>query len=261
MAHYIAKQQDMVLGEPGWTPRGRIHQLKRDMRNTKNTNRHITTRKGAEPFWTWVSIKINGMHCIRFRSLSHPLLGSLSARPTFRGLIRPAITTSSSVLDQTSLRTFAMLVPEPEFVTTVERSLVALSRDFSHETRSEIPSLWNEFWKCEWAASAREGQDTYGVCYNMQPGGNFSYAVGLEVTPVVPMPEGTCMVTLSAGSYAVFRKRGPTHEIPQLFDAIFGTWLPHSGKQQREGAVFERYPFSEDSSPEIMTYEIWMPVI
>ena len=95
----------------------------------------------------------------------------------------------------------------------------------------------------------------------MQPNGHFSYAAGLNVEPIPAlMPDGTCVVTLSAGRYAVFRKRGPVGEIPQVFDEIFSNWLPNSGEQQREGAVFERYPFEDGSSPEMMSYEIWLPV-
>lgn len=101
----------------------------------------------------------------------------------------------------------------------------------------------------------------YGVSYNMKPGGHFSYAVGLHFFPVPGnIPDDACIVTLSAGRYAVFRREGPVSEIPGMFDTIFATWLPNSGTQPREGAVFERYPFSDDASPENMAYEIWVPV-
>jgi len=75
------------------------------------------------------------------------------------------------------------------------------------------------------------------------------------------MPEGACVVTLSAGRYAVFRKRGAVQEIPELFDAIFSDWLPHSGEVQREGAVVERYPYEEGGSLNEMAYEIWVPIV
>jgi len=90
----------------------------------------------------------------------------------------------------------------------------------------------------------------------------FSYAVAVEMNPIpAPLPEDTCFVTLKAGQYAVFRKRGHVKEIPLMFDAIYSTWMPTSGKQMGEGPEFERYPPEDNSStPLIMTYEIWIPV-
>ncbi len=153
-----------------------------------------------------------------------------------------------------------MLLPEPEFQQASERSLVAMSRDFTLETRTAIPGLWSEFWTRKSEFPGQPEPASYGVSYAMQPDGRFSYAVGLSIDPMPePMPEGTCVVTLSAGRYAVFRQRGPVGEIPMLFDAIFSTWLPNSVEQQRDGAVFERYP-DDGGSPDMMSYEIWLPV-
>jgi predicted transcriptional regulator YdeE len=155
-----------------------------------------------------------------------------------------------------------MILPEPEFVTSpAERTLLAFSRDFNLTTRSQIPSMWREFFTLPWAVE--KGRDIYGVSYDLELGGKFSYAIGFEATPLPdPLPEGACTVTLSAGSYAVFRMHGPVFEIPQVFDAIHGTWLPTSGKQLREGAEVERYPGDEeDSSPEMMKYEVWIPIV
>ena len=150
---------------------------------------------------------------------------------------------------------------EPEFLEMPEKRLVALSRDFTIETRTDIPELWNDFWAKEWQFKGIEEQAAYGVSYSMQQDGRFSYAAGRSIDPVPePLPEGACIVTLSAGRYAVFRAQSPVSEIPKLFDAIFSQWLPNSGEQQREGAVFERYPYDENASPESMVYEIWVPV-
>ena len=106
-----------------------------------------------------------------------------------------------------------------------------------------------------------EEQAAYGVSYSVRPDGGFSYAAGRNVDPTpASLPEGACVVVLSAGRYAVFRNRGPVTEIPALFDAVFSQWLPASGEHQREGAVFERYPYEDSASPESMTCEIWVPV-
>ncbi len=150
---------------------------------------------------------------------------------------------------------------EPEFIEAEEKRLVALSREFTMETRTNIPTMWNDFWSREWQIAGVEEQAAYGVSYNMQPGGGFSYAVGRNFDPTPEqLPEEACIVTLSAGQYAVFRNKGPVTELPTLLDAIFSQWLPSSGETQREGAVFERYPYDDNASPESMAYEIWVPV-
>ncbi len=150
---------------------------------------------------------------------------------------------------------------EPEFLEVQEKRLVALSRDYTMDTRNAIPQLWNDFWSRGWQFTGDEEQAAYGISYAMQPDGRFSYAAARNIAPVPePLPEGACIVTLSAGRYAIFRNKGPVTEIPNLFDAIFSKWLPNSDQKQREGAVFERYPYDENASPELMAYEVWVPV-
>lgn len=151
---------------------------------------------------------------------------------------------------------------DPAFVTVPEKHLVALSREFTLETRQDIPELWNDFWSREWQLNGVEEQAAYGVSYAMQSDGRFSYAAGRHVAPTPEqLPEDACLVTLPSGRYAVFQNRGPVSELPAIFDAIFSQWLPNSGESQREGAIFERYPYDDSASPDSMAYEIWVPVV
>lgn len=150
---------------------------------------------------------------------------------------------------------------KPEFIESEEKQLVALSREFTMETRTDIPAMWYDFWSREWQFEGTEEQAAFGVSYKMQADGGFSYAVGRNIAPLPEkLPEDACIVTLSSGRYAVFRNKGPVTELPALFDAIFSQWLPTSGESQREGAVFERYPYDDNASPESMAYEIWVPI-
>lgn len=150
---------------------------------------------------------------------------------------------------------------EPEFLTGEEKCLVALSGRFTPATRTDIPAMWHDFWSQNWQFQGYEEQAAYGVSYDVQPDGTFNYAIGRNIDPVPDsLPDKACTVVLSAGRYAVFRQHGPVTELPTLFDAIFSQWLPESGVFQREGAVFERYPYDDNASPESMKYEIWVPV-
>ncbi|MEM9605306.1 MAG: GyrI-like domain-containing protein [Pseudomonadota bacterium] len=149
----------------------------------------------------------------------------------------------------------------PELVDAPEKTLVALSRNFTLDTRAEIPPMWVDFWGRGWQFEGDEEMAAFGASFNAQPDGAFTYAIGRHITPTPDnLPEGACTVTLSGGRYAVFRNQGPVSELPGYFDAIFSDWLPGSGESQREGAVFERYPYSDDASPDNMVYEIWVPI-
>lgn len=152
-------------------------------------------------------------------------------------------------------------LPEPEFKEMPERNVVALARSFTMETRSEIPALWQEYWSAGWELPGEIEPAQYGVSFSVTPDGAFRYAVGVQVEPTPgTLPDAACIVTLSAGRYAVFRNTGGVQQIPETFDAIFSRWLPSSGESQREGAVYERYPYDENSTPESMVYEIWVPI-
>lgn len=149
----------------------------------------------------------------------------------------------------------------PELTDAPEIVLVAMSRDFTLDTRSEIPAMWSDFWGADWQFDGDEEPAAYGVSYNLRADNAFSYAIGRHISPVpAKLPDGACTVTLSAGRYAVFRSTGPVQEIPTYFDAIFSDWMPNSVETLREGAVFERYPYSDTASPEHMAYEIWVPI-
>ena len=154
-----------------------------------------------------------------------------------------------------------MKLPEAEFIEGPERQLVALTGEFTLDTRDQIPALWNRFWQAQWQLPGELEQACFGASYGVLEDGRFSYAVGLHTSPVPEqLPENACVISLSAGRYAVFKFHGPVAEIPAVFDEIFGRWLPESGEVLRQAAPFERYPFDENSSIEKMRYEVWVPL-
>jgi len=150
--------------------------------------------------------------------------------------------------------------PEPEVGEYPERQIVALARDFDMSTRDQIPQLWNDLWGREFSVENAVEGTAYGASFDFGEGGKFRYGVGFESTAPANLPDGACVITLTAGTYAVFRKRAPIAELPSLFDHIFQTWLPASPYQPAEGAVFERYPDDPDATETARMFEIWVPV-
>ncbi len=144
--------------------------------------------------------------------------------------------------------------------TAPERKIIGTSRRYTMENRHEIPGQWDAFFRSGIQVENMVPGSMFGLSFDVSESG-FTYGVGVAVDAVPSeLPEGTCEMVLSEGSYAVLRNFGPISELPQHFDWLFLTWLPASGFQQRVGAVFERYPDNPDSTPEEMEYEIWVPV-
>ncbi len=140
-----------------------------------------------------------------------------------------------------------------------EIKLVGTARTYTMETRAQIPAQWQAFFEAGYDIANAIPGAMYGVSISGSPEG-FRYGVGLAVNKVASIPEGTCEMVLSGGDYAVLRAKGPVSDLPQHFDWMFSTWLPGSEYGQREGAVFERYPDDPDNTPDMMRYEIWVPV-
>lgn len=145
--------------------------------------------------------------------------------------------------------------------TMPHRHIVGVAAEFTMATRGEIPQLWNAFFAADHKIAKAVPGAMYGVSFNADGEGNFSYGVGIEVQEKPDeTPAGTCRMWLSEGKYAVRRVFGPVTELPGQLDALFSDWLPSSGYALREGAVFERYPEDARNGPEGMAYELWVPV-
>ncbi|MFC6688711.1 GyrI-like domain-containing protein [Jhaorihella thermophila] len=150
---------------------------------------------------------------------------------------------------------------EPEIETAPERRLVGFADAFTVETRHRIGELWQAFLKDAQHIRNRVPGALYGVSFSADGKGGFRYAVAVEVDPLPEQrPQRSCVVTLSAGKYAVLRRFAPIEELPRAFDEMFTEWLPGSGWCQREGAVFERYPDDPRNGPDGVAWEIWVPV-
>jgi AraC family transcriptional regulator len=87
------------------------------------------------------------------------------------------------------------------------------------------------------------------------------YDAAVVVTrPVEPQGDVGAM-ELPGGPYAVFTHRGPYDELGKTYQAIYGGWLPRSGRQLRDTPAFEEYVNSpRDTRPEDLVTLIHVPV-
>lgn len=75
-------------------------------------------------------------------------------------------------------------------------------------------------------------------------------------------PEGRVGVkTIEGRKYAMFLHKGPYSGFQELYDYIYGIWLPESDLQLREIPCFEKYLNSPDKTkPENLKTEVYIPI-
>jgi AraC family transcriptional regulator len=107
----------------------------------------------------------------------------------------------------------------------------------------------------------------YGVCFGACEGRcseagadteAFPYLIGWEATPGVS-PEGLVEMKVQAGTFAVFSVTGDAGKIQEAVQAIYGEWLPSSGKDLADAPTLEKYAVDwKGANGDCM--EIWLPV-
>jgi predicted transcriptional regulator YdeE len=139
-----------------------------------------------------------------------------------------------------------------------ERLVAGFNNSYDMNTGSNIPALWARFAPHIGKVPGQIGAATYGVSWNMQPGGKFDYLAGTEVSADTKLPADFTRVTLPAGRYAVLTHEGHVSLLPQTFDKIFSQWLPDAGLKTVKAPCFERY--TEKFNPKTVTgpVEIWV---
>lgn len=77
------------------------------------------------------------------------------------------------------------------------------------------------------------------------------------------LPEGRVGVkTIEGGKYAMFMHKGPYSGFQELYDYIYGVWLPDSEFELRDLPCFEKYLNTPDKTkPVNLKTEVYIPVI
>ncbi|WP_323780704.1 GyrI-like domain-containing protein [Thalassovita sp.] len=158
------------------------------------------------------------------------------------------------------------LVTSPEIVDFPEQTVIGFGGEFRLESRDEIPKLWWQL-HTEWKL-VENGvrRTTIGVYQPLQKDRPFSYYEPYSYLAGVVAEDGeTCnsqfkSELLQGGCYGRFRFIGSFVEVTDAFDSIMLNWLPESGFQLDNRAVFERYPSYPFGSSAIPKFEIWLPM-
>jgi len=142
--------------------------------------------------------------------------------------------------------------------------IAGLRGEYTSETRSQIPLLWQRFAPHIGQTPGQVGNVAYGVCFCGPGYKGFGYLAGVELASDAPLPKGWSEASFPTGRYIVFTHSGHVSTLCETLDAIH-RWLPGSGLdiahvEPGGAAFFERY--GEAFCPEtgMGGMEVWFPL-
>ena len=153
-------------------------------------------------------------------------------------------------------------IVQREAFTVIGKSFQTTTRD--GENTREIP----KFWKDSHAdgtvakiAALGKNQDTLGICYGAQQGGEvFNYAIAVETDRTESESEYD-FIQIPAATWAVFTSTGPMPDsIQDVWGRIYQEWFPATDYEQAEIPDFELYPPGNPWAEDYRS-EVWIPVI
>jgi AraC family transcriptional regulator len=143
--------------------------------------------------------------------------------------------------------------------------IAGMRQRFTHETRGAIPALWQRFTPHIGHIPNEKPQATFGVVISSgeDSENGFDYMTGIGVSSLDELPEELAGLRVPKRSYAVFKHDGHVSTIGATCGAIFGTWLPRSGRKLADGPLqlIERYETGKfDPRTGLGGFEIWIPL-
>ncbi len=148
---------------------------------------------------------------------------------------------------------------EPRFVSLPAFTLAGMMMRV--RPGGKVPGqLWDEFGPRMGEIRHMTGPEmAYGLTDNMDMGsGEFDYMAGVQVSGADDIPDGMVAYGVPAQTYAVFPCTIPT--LREVFDHIYGVWLPSSGYVRTAGPELELYDETFDPSDSGSIFDVYIPV-
>lgn len=137
--------------------------------------------------------------------------------------------------------------------------ICGISRHYGFEQMAQIPSQWQAFGPLISRISCAPNPTTYGVICNSDDSG-FDYLSGVLFARDERLPAETVQLVLEPQTYAVFEHQEHVSSVSASCAAIWGEWLPGSGKEAVQAPWFERYGEKFDPMSGDGGLEIWIPI-
>ena len=146
---------------------------------------------------------------------------------------------------------------------TLDPSRVAFLRHVG--PYSECAHAWDRL--LTWAGAeglAGAGTRFIGLCYDdprVTSAEHCRYDACVTVDAGVDPPEGIALRELPGGLHVRTTHQGPYDRLGETYDALFGVWLPASGREPQARPCLEEYLNSPESTePEELLTDVWIPL-
>lgn len=134
---------------------------------------------------------------------------------------------------------------KPEIVDLTSIKIIGFNyqTNLNNETYfDEIPGFYDDFGRNEYymrIPNKARPAFAYGIAHAYQDSGKFSFLIGEEVTSYEGMEPNFGCFEIPAGKYAAFKVNSAPELGQNTWKYIYGTWLPNSNYDRREGPDFE----------------------
>jgi AraC family transcriptional regulator len=155
---------------------------------------------------------------------------------------------------------------QPTIETVAPKRLVGVHLRMSLE-ENRTAELWRSFMPRRGEVSNRvdssfismQVHDDFGANL-FSPTTEFTKWAVVEVFTHGKIPDGMESCRLSGGQYAIFHHQGPASAAPQVFQHIFGVWLPSSEFELDDRERFELLPKNYSPVAPDAEEDIFIPI-
>lgn len=150
-------------------------------------------------------------------------------------------------------------LPEPRIVDTEPMLFVGINRRYQFDNMAGIVSQWQSFNRHVGSIPNEINGAAYGICTNADAD-SMDYICAVQVSSFGLIDNDMQRLRVPAVQFAVFDYPGHISEIQAVFRAIYGEWLPQSGRESSDAPAIERYDERFDPATGRGGYEIWVPL-
>jgi len=186
---------------------------------------------------------------------------------TYLGVLPSAVKETRCIDQLNILEPFkmdkALIVPvkSPTIEHRKELHFTGISQQYTFETNYGIPAQWDLFSERYHEIESVADEAVFGVCYDADVDGTFSYLTGLESSGTTTVPDAMRKIKLPEGRYARFEHEGHISDYRKTIYTIWNKTLVDEGLKHRRAPDFECYDERFDASTGEGLVEIWIPIV
>ena len=148
----------------------------------------------------------------------------------------------------------------PRFENGERLCIAGFGARYSFEASEGIPDQWRRFGPHIGHVPGQSAPEAYGVSFNFDDAGTFTYVAGVRVRDFSETPGEFTTVVVEPRRYAVFKHNGHVIGLHRNHYTIMNDWAPRSELAIAPEPNFELYHRDFDPVTGLGTIEIWMPL-